>query len=77
VNWEIRKANELGKRILGVYARGGTEADIPAALNDYGDAIVNWNADSIISAVEGQDNSFKKPDGASREPTFGAATSRC
>src|SRR5689334_9538352 len=29
VDWEIRKANELGKRIVGVYVRGGTKADVP------------------------------------------------
>jgi len=41
VDWEIRKANELGKRIVGVYTWGGTEADVPEALNDYESARVN------------------------------------
>jgi hypothetical protein len=77
VDWEIRKANELGKRIVGVYARGGTEADVPPALEDYGDAIVNWNADSVISAVEGMESPFQKPDGSLREPVHAPATSRC
>ena len=35
VNWEIGQANKQGKRIVGVYARGATEADKPAALEKY------------------------------------------
>ena len=41
VNWEINKANELGKRIVGVYTYGGTKADIPPAFEKYGSALVN------------------------------------
>ena len=29
VDWEIKQAHKQGKRIVGVYARGGTEADLP------------------------------------------------
>lgn len=65
VNWEINKANEQGKRIVGVYARGGTEADIPKSLEAYASAIVNWNSDSIIGAIDGENN-FKNPEGHDR-----------
>ena len=65
VNWEIDKAKEQGKRIIGVYDRGGTEADIPPSLEKYGSAIVNWNSESIISAIDG-DNTFQNPDGTER-----------
>jgi hypothetical protein len=68
VDWEIRKANELGKRIVGVYTRGGTEADVPPALDDYESARVNWNSDSIIDAIEGKDSPFEKPGGGSDSP---------
>jgi hypothetical protein len=37
---------------------------------------VNWNADSIISAVEGK-NTFQTPTGEARPPVHEAATSRC
>lgn len=77
VDWEIRKANELGKRIIGVYARGGTEADVPPALEDYGVSIVGWNTESIISAIEGGNNSFQKPDGTPRNAVHGPTTSEC
>jgi MTH538 TIR-like domain (DUF1863) len=77
VDWEIRKANELGKRIVGVYTRGGTETDIPPALEDYGNAIVNWNSGSVIDAIEGRESPFETPDGAPRAPVHAARTSRC
>ncbi|KMO31259.1 hypothetical protein VQ03_27445 [Methylobacterium tarhaniae] len=77
VDWEIKLANRLGKRIVGVYARGGTEADIPPALKKYGDAIKNWNAESVISAIEGADSSFEAPDGSPAPPLHAGTTSRC
>lgn len=77
VDWEIRKAHELGKRIVGVYARGGTEADIPSAFNDYGNALVNWNSAKIIDAIEGRDSPFERPDGEPREPPYAPGRSRC
>lgn len=76
VDWEIKKAQELGKRIVGVYERGGTENDIPDALEKYGDAIVNWNAESIVSAVEGE-NTFQSPSGEQRAPVHAPSNSVC
>lgn len=70
VNWEIDKANEQGKRIVGVYARGATESDVPPSLEKYANAIVNWNSDSILNALDGT-NDFRKPDGESRPPSLG------
>ena len=77
VDWEIRKANELGKRIVGVYTRGGTEAEAPPALNDYEGARVNWNSASIIDAIEGKTSPFEKPGGGQREPIHEPSTASC
>lgn len=77
VNWEIERANALGKRIVGIYTHGGTKADIPPALEDYGSTIVNWNATSIIDAIEGKENTFQDPDGQPREPEYAGRSSRC
>lgn len=77
VNWEIEQANEQGKRIVGVYVRGGTEADVPPALEDYADDIVNWNSDSIISAIDGSTHVFETPDGSAREPVHDRVSVRC
>lgn len=76
VNWEIDKANEQGKRIVGVYIRGGTEADIPKSFEDYGSALVNWNSESIISALNGQNN-FKRPDGSDRPKSDSSGSYEC
>jgi len=77
VNWEIQQANRLGKRIVGVYLRGGSEADVPEALNDYGSALVKWHPDSIVGAVEGTINRFEDPDGNLRAAVHGTTTSQC
>lgn len=66
VNWEIEQANKQGKRIVGVYVRGGTEADIPESLEKYASTIVGWDTESIIAAIDGTENLFQNPDGSSR-----------
>jgi hypothetical protein len=77
VNWEIDQANKQGKRIVGVYVQGGTEADIPASFEDYGSALVAWNADNIIKAIDGAECAFQKPDGSARAPVHALTTSTC
>lgn len=76
VNWEIDKANEQGKRIVGVFVRGGTNADIPPSLEKYANAIVGWNTESIIGAIDGR-NDFQNPDNSSRDPINGFNPSDC
>lgn len=77
VDWEIKKANELGKRIVGVYERGGTENDVPEAFNDYGDALVGWNSASVINAIEGTSDPFENPDGTPRRPANDTPRGSC
>jgi hypothetical protein len=77
VDWEIRKANELGKRIVGVYERGGTENDVPAAFNDYGDALVGWNSKNVMDAIEGKCDPFENPDGEERPPVANPPRKSC
>jgi hypothetical protein len=67
VDWEINQANKQGKRIVGVYVRGGTEADVPDALRKYASSIVGWNTQRIIDAIEGKTNTFENPDGTPRK----------
>ncbi|MBN1961381.1 MAG: TIR domain-containing protein [Deltaproteobacteria bacterium] len=56
VAWEIEYAKREGKRIVGVFVRGATDADIPYALERYGDALVGWNTDRVMGAVKGEHN---------------------
>ena len=53
VNWDIEYAQKVGKRIVGVWAHGASDADLPEALDNYADAVVGWNSDSIIDAITG------------------------
>lgn len=78
VNWEIKEANKQGKRIVGVYKRGTTEADVPAPLEKYASStIVGWDSKSIITAIDGTENQFMNPDGSPRQPTHAPVTVNC
>lgn len=77
VNWEIEQANKLGKRIVGIYERGNTDAALPPALEKYASAIVNWNTDSIMGAIDGTANPFQNPDGTPRSPTHASVAVTC
>ncbi|WP_345783760.1 TIR domain-containing protein [Luteolibacter rhizosphaerae] len=77
VNWEITTAHEQGKRIVGVFERGGTQADVPPAFEDCAAALVNWNSDSILNAIDGSENVFESPEGGLRPPVNEGGHSEC
>jgi hypothetical protein len=67
VNWEIRRAVELGKIVVGVFAQGATDADIPEELQKCGDAaIVGWQGDRVVDAINGRIQDWEDP--ATGEP---------
>ena len=67
VNWEIEYAQRLGKQIVGVWARGDRDCDVPEALEDYRDALVGWNGESIIDALNGTLTASYRRDGTEAE----------
>lgn len=67
VRWEIEHAAKTDTRIVGVYTRGSAECDMPDGLEDYADAIVNWNGDAIVDAIRGA-NVFQDSSGTPRAP---------
>ena len=69
VNWEIEYAAKQGKRIVGIWEHGEKECDIPEALSEYGDALVGWNGNSIIEAINGK-NTWTNPDGEKCDPVL-------
>ncbi len=69
VNWEIEYANETNTRIVGVYEQGAKDCELPVALEKYADAIVGWHGDSIVRAINGENN-WEKPDGTKRDNIF-------
>lgn len=68
VNWEIEYAYKAGKRIVGVWAYGEKGCEIPSALGEYADAIVGWQGNSIIDAINGTSDAFSQPDGSPLPP---------
>ena len=64
VDWEIEYAEKQGKRIVGVWEHGAKDCELPKALKDYADAVVGWNGESIIDAINGESNVWYKPDGS-------------
>ncbi len=63
VDWEIEYAQSLGKRIVGVWAQGAAECDVPEALERYADAVVGWQADRIRDAIAGNLNNWESSAG--------------
>lgn len=66
VNWEIKTAAEMGKRIVGVYLQGAREEDVPSELIEHGNNLVGWNGEKIVKAINGEDMDWEKPDGTPR-----------
>ena len=63
VDWEIEHARRLGKRIVGVWARGDRNCELPEALQRHADAVVGWNGESIVDAITGDADTWYNPDG--------------
>jgi hypothetical protein len=68
VNWEIERAHKDGKRIVGVWAYGDNDCKVPDALAKYADAVVGWNGERIVDAINGKINGWENPDGTQCEP---------
>lgn len=65
VNWEIECAQETGTRVIAVYVQGESGVELPEAAKDYADAVVGWNTDKIIEAIDGKEY-WEDPDGSPR-----------
>lgn len=62
VNWEIQYAATHGKTVVGVYAQGATDADVPEELGRLGDAaVVGWQGQRVVDAIEGRVQAWEDP----------------
>lgn len=61
VNWEINYAIEQGKTVVGVFAQGATDADIPEELGKHAGAIVGWQGDRVVDAINGSVTGWDDP----------------
>lgn len=77
VNWEIEEAERQGKRIVGLYIRGGAENEIPESLNKYANCVIGWNSEKLIDALEGRYNNWETPEGNTRVSPWNNLRSNC
>lgn len=68
VDWEIEYAEKQCKQIIGVWGHGDNNCEVPEALEKFADAVVGWNADRIIDAINGKITDWDNPDGTQRAP---------
>ena len=68
VNWEIEYAEKQGKPIFGVWGHGDNDCEVPEALEKYADAMVGWNADKIIDALNGDTTDWEDAGGNLCDP---------
>jgi len=52
VDWEIRKAHELGKPVIGMRIYSDKNHKIPKAMIEHGDRVVPWNLEVIQSELD-------------------------
>ena len=79
VNWEIKQAVEQGKNVVGVYAQGATDSDLPEELRRLGDAaVVGWQGDRVVDAINGRVREWDNPvSGGTRSPEWNVARYSC
>jgi len=79
VNWEIEYAHKQDKQIVGVFAQGATDADVPDALKRYGDSvIVGWQGERVVDAINGELYDWDNPEtGNPRDPEWVLTRIKC
>jgi hypothetical protein len=77
VNYEIDRSAKSGNRIVGVHIQGALGSEVPSSFDKYGDALVGWNSNKVIDAIEGTCNNFENPDGTPREGPFPSSRGNC
>ena len=70
VNWEINLAAKLDKPIIGVWDLGSAGCELPEALDKYANAVVGWNGDRILAALDGE-RTFYNSDGSKTRTAAG------
>ena len=57
VDWEIEHAaGYRSKRIIGVWAPGASGCELPGPLDRHAHAVVEWDAEEVVAALEGRNN---------------------
>jgi DNA-directed RNA polymerase subunit L len=60
VLWEIRKAHELGKPVIGMRIHGDKNHKIPAPMKEHGDKVISWNLTILQNEINQEINNKEK-----------------
>lgn len=68
VDFEIEQAYKQGKKIVGIYIHGCSEAvKLPEKLEKYRSAIIGWNSlDKLVDILDGKHFPAENPDGTEK-----------
>ena len=79
VNYEIKQAHDQGKRIVGVYLHGSSNAvELPENFKLYGGTPLGWNSlDKLGDAIEGKSMPAENPDSTPRSPIYPVTRVKC
>lgn len=79
VDYEISKAVQLGKKIIGVYTHGNKEtADLPKNLDKVASNIIGWNSiEKIGEIISGTNYPIENSDGDELRDSFNRPIIRC
>ncbi|MEK6982073.1 MAG: TIR domain-containing protein [Candidatus Micrarchaeota archaeon] len=56
VLWEIRKAHELGKPVIGMRIHSDKNHSVPEPMLEHGDKVIPWNLDRLQNELDSQVN---------------------
>ncbi|MNU46041.1 hypothetical protein D3C71_348950 [compost metagenome] len=79
VNYEIRKAHQEGKRIVGIYTHGNKEsAQLPEAFKKYGGPAIGWNSvDKLGEIISGKNVPYENAGGGVAAPIYSVKRIAC
>lgn len=79
VDYEIKQAAKLGKRIIGVYTHGSKEtAELPKNLEKVASNLIGWNSiEKIGEIISGKSVPLEDPDGKTIKDPFDRPIIRC
>lgn len=79
VNYEIRKAHQEGKRIVGIYTHGHKDsAQLPEAFKKYGGPTIGWNSvDKLGEIISGKNMPYENQGGGVAAPIYSVKRIAC
>ncbi|MDV3936898.1 hypothetical protein CMT78_03850 [Elizabethkingia anophelis] len=79
VDYEIRRAQQEGKKIIGIYTHGNkNEVSTPLALQQYANSILGWNSiDKLGEIITGKTTVFENADGSSYSNVYSISRVKC